>query len=80
MSISLSIQLTYTSRRRAGSLCATVSTDTGACQGSCRLIHAASGCISDVRECILMIESRSGLRATGPTGDQLRVVPDQRAG
>jgi hypothetical protein len=27
-----------------------------------------------------MTLSRSGLRVTGPVGDQLRVLPDQRAG
>ena len=52
----------------------------GACQDSCRLIHAADGCLSESRECVWMIESRAGLRVTGPMGDQLRVLPDQRAG
>ena len=52
----------------------------GARQGSCRLIHAASGCMSMHCECVLMMESRSGLSVTAPMGDQLRVVPDQRAG
>ena len=30
--------------------------------------------------CALMTQSRSGFRVTGPTGDQLRVGPDHRAG
>ena len=51
----------------------------GACQGSCRLIHAAIGCLSAV-ECAAITESRSGLRVTGPVGVQSRVGPDQRAG
>ena len=52
----------------------------GARQGSCRLIHAARGCLSVQSECVLVIESRSGLSVTTPMGDQLRVLPDQRAG
>ncbi len=52
----------------------------GARQGSCRLIHAASGCVSMHSERVLMMESRSGLSVTAPMGDQLRVVRDQRAG
>ena len=52
----------------------------GACQGSCRLIYAASGRISSAFKWAATTESRSGLRVTGPTGDQSRVLPDQRAG
>ena len=52
----------------------------GARQGSCRLIHAASGCLSSAVECAATTESRSGLRVTGPVGVQSRVAPDQRAG
>jgi conjugal transfer pilus assembly protein TraF len=52
----------------------------GARQGSCRLIHAASGCLISAVECAVMTESRSGLRVTGPVGVQSRVAPDQRAG
>ena len=52
----------------------------GACQGSCRLSHAANGCIGLPAECVLMMQSRSGLSVTSPMGDQLRVLPDQRAG
>ena len=51
----------------------------GARQGSCRLTYAAIGCIT-LAECAVMTESRSGFRVTGPIGDQLRVLPDQRAG
>ena len=52
----------------------------GARQGSCRLIHAASGCLSSAVECAATTESRSGLRVTGPVGVQARVAPDHRAG
>ena len=48
---------------------------TGACQDSCRLVHAANGCLSMCSECALMTESRSGLSVTAPTGDQFRVSP-----
>ncbi len=54
--------------------------ETGARQGSCRLCHAANGCISSVRCAMSSSESRSGLRVTAPMGVQLRVSPDQRAG
>lgn len=52
----------------------------GARQGSCRLFHAASGCISSVFDAMATTASRSGLSVTAPTGVQLRVRPDQRAG
>lgn len=52
----------------------------GACQRSCRLCHAAIGCLSMVFKCSVTTESRSGLSVTGPMGDQLRVWPDHRAG
>ena len=52
----------------------------GARQGSCRLIHAASGCLSSAVECAATTDSRSGLRVTGPVRVQSRVAPDQRAG
>lgn len=52
----------------------------GACQGSCRVIHAASSDISTAGELSLTTQSRSGLSVTGPIGDQSRVEPDQRAG
>ena len=52
----------------------------GARQDSCRLIHAARGCLSVVRDVTETAESRSGLSATAPTADQLRVWRDQRAG
>jgi len=52
----------------------------GARQGSCRLGHAANGKVSGVPECVLTTASRSGLSVTVPMGDQLRVLPDQRAG
>jgi thiol-disulfide isomerase/thioredoxin len=52
----------------------------GARQGSCRLIHAASGCLSCASDWAATTESRSGLSVTAPTGDQLRVAPDQRSG
>ena len=53
---------------------------TGACQGSCRLIYAAKGCLRSAFMWSATTESRSGLRVTAPIGDQSRVVPDQRAG
>ncbi len=52
----------------------------GASQASCRLGHAANGCISTVPECVLTTESRSGFSVTAPMGAQFRVVPDQRRG
>ena len=52
----------------------------GARQGSCRLCHAASGCISLSCDAVATTESRSGLSVTAPMGDQLRVCRDQRAG
>ena len=52
----------------------------GACQGSCRLIYAAKGCLRSAFMWSATTESRSGLRVTAPIGDQSRVVPDQRAG
>lgn len=53
---------------------------TGARQGSCRLVHAAKGCLFMSADSDLMTESRSGLSVTPPMGVQLRVLPDQRAG
>jgi hypothetical protein len=53
---------------------------TGACQGTCRLSHAAKGCLSVACEAIVTTDSRSGLRVTAPIGVQSRVHPDQRAG
>ena len=55
-------------------------TSCGACQGSCRLIYAAKGCLRSAFMWSATTESRSGLRVTAPIGDQSRVVPDQRAG
>ena len=52
----------------------------GACQGTCRLSHAAKGCLSVACEAIVTTDSRSGLRVTAPTGVQSRVQRDQRAG
>jgi hypothetical protein len=52
----------------------------GARQDSCRLIHAASGCLSSAVESAATTESRSGLSVTAPRGDQSRVGPDHRAG
>jgi hypothetical protein len=52
----------------------------GARQGSCRLIHAANGCLSRELECVLTTESRSGFKVTASMGVQLRVAPDQRRG
>ena len=54
--------------------------EVGARQGGCRLCHAANGCLSLLFRCASTTESRSGLRVTAPTGDQSRVLPDQRAG
>jgi hypothetical protein len=54
--------------------------ESGARQGSCRLIHAASGCVFAGFERAATTESRSGLRVTGPMGVQSRVFPDHRAG
>ena len=42
----------------------------GACQDSCRLVHAASGCLSMCSECAWSNELHSGLRVSAPTGDQ----------
>lgn len=53
---------------------------TGARQDSCRLIHAAKGCLSVARDVISTTESRSGLSVTTPMGSQLRVWRDQRFG
>jgi len=47
---------------------------------SCRLIHAASGCVFSPGDIIPTTESRSGLSITAPIGVQLRVLPDHRAG
>ena len=55
-------------------------TNTGARQGSCRLIHAANGCLSRPCECVLTMQSRSGLSVTAPMCDQSRVLPAHRAG
>ena len=52
----------------------------GARQGSCRLFHAANGCISSLRSDAATMESRSGLSVTAPMGVQSRVSPDHRAG
>ena len=51
----------------------------GARQATCRLIYAASGCIT-FSKWALMTQSRSGLSVTAPMGSQLRVLPDHRAG
>ena len=51
----------------------------GASQDSCRLIHAANRVLFSAWRS-RMTASRSGLSVTGPTGDQSRVFPDQRAG
>jgi hypothetical protein len=53
---------------------------TGARPSSCRFINAASGCLSSAEEWSATTEWRSGLRVTGPMGEQLRVVPDRIAG
>ncbi|MEO6447712.1 MAG: hypothetical protein ABIO42_00555, partial [Burkholderiaceae bacterium] len=42
----------------------------GARQGSCRLCHAANGCISSSRVAIATTESRSGFSVTAPMGVQ----------
>ena len=53
----------------------------GACQGSCRVSHAATWLISAVAVSVVAVtQSRSGLSVTAPTGDQSRVLPDQRLG
>ena len=52
----------------------------GARQGSCRLIYAASGCLSSVVKSAATAQSRSGLSMTAPMGDPSRVGPDHRAG
>ncbi|MBB5407428.1 hypothetical protein HDG34_001360 [Paraburkholderia sp. HC6.4b] len=52
----------------------------GARQASCRLTHAARGCLFALIDAISTTESRSGLSVTAPTGVQLRVWRDQRAG
>ena len=52
----------------------------GARQGSCRVIHPARRGLSTAGELTVTTASRSGLRVTGPSGDQSRVEPDQRAG
>lgn len=52
----------------------------GARQATCRLIHAANGCLLMPFECALTTQSRSGLSVTAPTGDQSRVSRDHRAG
>ncbi len=52
----------------------------GARQGSCRLVHAASGCVSTHAERALTTASRSGFSVTATMGVQLRVTPDQRRG
>lgn len=52
----------------------------GACQGTCRLSHAAKGCLSVACEAFVTTDSRSGLSVTAPMGVQSRVQPDQRAG
>jgi hypothetical protein len=54
--------------------------ETGARQGSCRLIHAANGCLSREPECVLTTESVSGFKVTASMGVQLRVAPDRRRG
>ena len=54
--------------------------DHGACQDTCRLSHAAKGCLWVACEAIVTTDSRSGLRVTAPMGVQSRVQPDQRAG
>jgi hypothetical protein len=46
----------------------------GVCQRSCPVPHQAASLI--LRSSV----SRSGLRQTSPTGDQLRIWPDQRVG
>lgn len=50
-----------------------------ACQVSCRLCHAANGCLS-ARICAVTAASRSGLSVTAPVGDQFRVGHDDHEG
>ena len=53
----------------------------GACQGSCRVSHAAAALISAAAaSTAATTHSRSGLSVTAPIGDQSRVLPDQRFG
>ena len=53
----------------------------GACQGSCRSVHAAEAFFSvPGRYAMLTITSRSGFKATASIGSQLRVWRDHRAG
>ena len=53
----------------------------GACQGSCRVSHAATLLISAAAaSTAAATPSRSGLSVTAPIGDQSRVLPDQRFG
>ena len=53
----------------------------GACQGSCRVSHAATLSISaSAASTAAATPSRSGLSVTAPIGDQSRVLPDQRFG
>ena len=55
--------------------------DVGACQGSCRVSHAATALISAAAaSTAAATPSRSGLSVTAPIGDQSRVLPDQRFG
>ena len=54
--------------------------DLGACQDSCRLVHAAICLIFTSVKCVFMTESRSGFSVTVLMGAQFRVWPDQRAG
>ena len=55
--------------------------DLGACQGSCRVSHAATLLISAAAaSTAAATPSRSGLSVTAPIGDQSRVLPDQRFG
>lgn len=55
--------------------------DRGACQGSCRVSHAATLLISAAAaSTAAATPSRSGLSVTAPIGDQSRVLPDQRFG
>jgi D-amino-acid dehydrogenase len=55
--------------------------DPGACQGSCRVSHAATALISAAAaSTAAATHSRSGLSVTAPIGDQSRVLPDQRFG
>ena len=55
--------------------------EAGACQGSCRVSHAATLLISAAAaSTAAATPSRSGLSVTAPIGDQSRVLPDQRFG